>query len=170
MKHLAVICMIGVILLAGCAGPSGDPSAASGTGSSGETQGYRFKASGVEIAMHGDAAPVLEALGEPKEYFEAPSCAFQGVEKTYVYPSFSVYTYELDGSDHIASVVLMDDSVSTEEGVSIGDTAEKVASVYGEGYTASTGLYSYSRGTMKLNFILEGDAVTSIEYVALAGG
>ncbi|MHB1452341.1 MAG: hypothetical protein ACYCYM_00095 [Saccharofermentanales bacterium] len=160
-----------VILLAGCAGPTGSASQTStaASGESADSAGYVFVGEGVSIAMHAPAAPLLEQLGEPKEYFEAPSCAFQGIEKTYVYTSFSLYTYELEGADYVASIVILDDSITTKEGVSMGDPLSKVTSVYGDGYVKSVGLYSYESDVMKLNFLIEDDAVISIEYVAMAG-
>lgn len=166
-----MIILVVMLLLTGCAGADGNISKTSEAASaeSADTAGYVFVSNGTSIAMHAPVAPLLETLGEPKEYFEAPSCAFQGIEKTYVYTSFSLYTYELEGADYVASVVILDDSIVTKEGVSMGDPLSKVTSVYGDGYVKSVGLYSYETATMKLNFIMEDDAVISIEYVALAG-
>lgn len=173
MRKAGIVLLAIVLFLAGCAGPdgsaSGTSSGASASGSGADDAGYVFVSGGTSIAMHAPAAPILDGLGEPKEYFEAPSCAFQGIEKTYVYTSFSLYTYELEGADHIASIVILDDSITTKEGVSIGDPLSKVTSAYGDGYVKSVGLYTYETATMKLNFIVEDDSVTSIEYVALAG-
>lgn len=130
--------------------------------------GYAFKSSDVTIHMHAEVAPILEKLGEPKSYFEAASCAFPGLEKQYTYPSFILYTYEDGETDRVASVVLLDDSVGTAEGIYINDSLEDVLAVYGEGYSHTVHLYSYESGKMKLSFIIEDNLVTSIEYVALS--
>ncbi|MHB8963597.1 MAG: hypothetical protein ACYC5K_10650 [Saccharofermentanales bacterium] len=173
MKKAGIILLAVILLMTGCTGAGGDSSGASAdassSGSGMDDTGFVFVSGGALIAMHAPAAAILDQLGEPKEYFEAPSCAFQGIEKTYVYTSFSLYTYELEGADHVASIVILDDSITTKEGVSIGDPLSKVTSVYGDGFVKSVGLYTYETKTMKLNFIVADDSVTSIEYVALAG-
>ena len=46
-----------------------------------EPKGYVFEYNGVKIGMDMEAAPIIAALGEPSSYFEAPSCAFEGLDK-----------------------------------------------------------------------------------------
>ena len=41
-------------------------------------------------------------------YFEAPSCAFDGIDKTYTYAGFELLTYPKDDKDYVSSVVLKD--------------------------------------------------------------
>ena len=41
--------------------------------------GYVFSYNGTTIPVDADAAPVIEALGEPNSYFESPSCAAEGI-------------------------------------------------------------------------------------------
>lgn len=65
--------------------------------------------------MNEKAAPILEKLGEPMEYFEAESCAFEGLDKIYTYSGFELHTYEMKGTDYVASVMFLDDSVSTKK-------------------------------------------------------
>ena len=54
-------------------------------------------------------------LGEPMHYFEAPSCAFEGMDKIYSYSGFEFTTYTKDNVDYIASIVFLDDTVTTRE-------------------------------------------------------
>ena len=55
-------------------------SGGSHTGGSQGTQakGYVFIYNGVTVSVDGDMAPILEAFGEPADYYEAASCAFEG--------------------------------------------------------------------------------------------
>jgi hypothetical protein len=171
MKRTGIILIALAVLLAGCAGPPAATTASSGSTTASKSTaapGYVFKYNDVTIQMHAETAPILEKLGESKSYFEAESCAFQGIEKTYTFPSFSLSTYELAGVDHVASLLLLDDSVETAEGVCLYASLNDVLEVYGDQYTKSLGLYSYTSGKMKLSFLIENDKVTSIEYVALA--
>jgi hypothetical protein len=161
--------------LAACGGPAATaPAATSGSGATtaataAPAAGFVFKYNGVTIAMHAKTAPILAALGKEKSYFEAESCAFQGTEKTFGYPSFNLLTYSLDGVDYVASLLILDDSVETPEGVCLGDSLAEIKAAYGDQYVQSLGLYTYESGKMQLKFLIENDKVASIEYVALAG-
>lgn len=184
MKKLTVMLMAaGLLLITGC---GNDEKVIEGNGSSvvegsQETQedgeadqesqpqedvsgkGYIFNHKGTAVEIDAKAAPVLEALGEPASYFEAPSCAFEGIDKTYTYSGFELDTYPQGEEDHISAVVFKDDSVSTAEGICIGDTREKLEEVYGSG-SEEGGMLVYAKDGMKLCFILQGDEVASIEY------
>ena len=89
-------------------------------------KGYAFISKDVVIEMDEEAAPIIEALGEPLSYFEAASCAFEGLDKIYTYSGFEINTYPGKDKDYISSVILKDDSVTTVEGVAIGDSKEKL--------------------------------------------
>ena len=82
-----------------------------------EPKGYVFEYNGVKIGMDMEAAPIIAALGEADSYFEAPSCAFEGLDKTYSYGSFEIDTYEQNGKDYISTVFFCDDLIETPEGV-----------------------------------------------------
>ena len=173
MKRILTLLIALTLLLAACsASPTASPTGA-GSGTPTATpaaadQGFVFTVKGTTIAMHAEAAPIIAALGATKDYFEAESCAFQGMEKSYVYSGFKVTTYELDKVDHIASILILDDSVATPEGVFMNATLEDVVKAYGDKYEQNLGLYKYTSAKMTLSFLLEDGHVTSIEYVALA--
>ncbi len=131
---------------------------------SGATDGYFFTSNGVAIVIDADAAPIIEKLGEPASYFEAASCAFEGLDKMYTYAGFEVDTYPTGKNDYISTVILKDDSVATGEGVVIGDSLEKVQEVYPEGNPQENGTIVCEKGGMKLCFIMENDTVKAIEY------
>ncbi len=135
-----------------------------GQGSTAAGEGYLFTAQGVTIAMDADAAPILEQLGESASYFEAASCAFEGLDKTYTYNGFELDTYPTGDKDYVSAVVLKDDSVATQEGICIGDSRDKVLQAYPDGGTEECGMIIYRKGGMKLVFILKEEEVASIEY------
>jgi hypothetical protein len=87
----------------------------------------------VRIAPHGEAIPVIEGLGQPAGYFEAPSCAYQGIDKTYTYAAFELITYPLGGKDFIQDIYFLDGTVYTEEGIHIGSTKAEVVAAYDGG-------------------------------------
>lgn len=136
-----------------------------GAESGGETdyKGYVFNYSGTLVGVDADAAPIIKALGEPASYYEAASCAFEGLDKTYTYRGFEIDTYPEGDKDYVSAVVLKDDSVQTAEGICIGDSREKLQQKYGDGATEGSALV-YAKDGMKLCFILQNDEIVSIEY------
>lgn len=127
-------------------------------------KGYEFIYNGVSVTMDADAAPIIEKLGEPASYFEAASCAFEGLDKMYTYSGFEIDTYPVGDKDYVSSVILKDDSVSTAEGVCIGDSFEKLQQTYdGEG-EENAGMRVYVKDGMKLCFIMQGQDIIAIEY------
>ncbi len=133
-------------------------------------EGFRFSFDNVVIPMNAEAAPIIDALGEPTEYFEAASCAFQGLDKIYTYSGFEINTYPLEDKDYISSVYVMDDSVTTPEGIYLGATQDEVIAAYGGSYMEESGEYIYTKGESKLSFIIEEGYVTAITYSAIVEG
>lgn len=103
-------------------------------------------------------------LGEPADYYEVQSCAFDGMDKIYTFDNYEVHTYPDNGTDKVLSIYFLNDQVSTTEGVKIGDSLSSMLEVYGDGYEQLDTQYTYSKGLTQLRFIVENDAITSIEY------
>jgi hypothetical protein len=162
MKKLFLI-ILALMLLAGCSKAEN-----TSTKPGGEAKGYAFETKGVTIAMHSEIAPILKSLGKEKDYFEAKSCAFPGLEKTYTYNGFELHTYESNGKDMVAAVIFLDDTVSTKEGIALNSSLNDVIKAYGDKYVKNLGLYTYTKDKSKIAFLVENDKVTSIEYTALA--
>lgn len=129
--------------------------------------GYVFESKGVSIQVDGEAVEYLTGLGEPISYYEAPSCAFGDLDKIYTFSGFEVDTYSLEGVDYVSVVILKDDSVSTPEGLCIGDPVSKIEEVYGEATSKEDTMITYKKDEMKLCFLIRDDAVVSIEYRSL---
>lgn len=143
--------------------------AGSGETATGSGKGYIFVCQGVTVEMDADAASILDQLGEPVSYFEAASCAFDGLDKMYTYHGFELDTYPDGNKDRVSCVILKDDSVLTAEGIGIGDTREALEQAYpGEGMSGAgqeeNGMLVYEKDGMKLCFILQEDEIISIEY------
>ena len=178
MKRLILFVAL-MLMLTGCskAGntpdkekPADNPSNETVTDAGATTDGYSFENNGTTIPMNVDAAPLTKALGEPVEYFEAASCAFQGLDKIYYYNGFELGTYPNGDKDYVSYVNLLDDSVTTDKGVYLGSTLGDVKAAYGEEYTVDGSSYVYRLGDTKLTFIIEEDLVTSITYYAIVEG
>ena len=133
-------------------------------------EGFSFKVNDVVIPMNVDVTPIIEALGEANSYFEAPSCAFQGLDKIYSYSGFEINTYPNGEKDYISSVYLKDDSVETDKGIFIGSSLEDVKKAYGDKYTEKNGEYVYTLGQTRLSFLIEDGYVSAITYSAIVEG
>lgn len=133
---------------------------------SAQEQKYTFHYQDTEIALHADAAPILKALGEPKSYTEEASCAFVGKDKTYYYGNFYMQTYPKDDKDFVYCLWFTDDTVTTDEGISIGSSKAEVESVYGKDSFNGKNAYVLSGATGNLTIILKEDVVSSIQYMA----
>lgn len=117
-----------------------------------------------EITIDQDMSVVLEALGEPLSYFEAASCAFEGLDKTYTYAGFTVMTRPDGDKDYVNAIFLTDDSLTTAKGIYIGSTSEEVVDAYGDTERTDM-LISYTDGNTTLSFIIKDSRVISIEYI-----
>ena len=134
--------------------------------------GYSFVYEGTEIQMGHLMSEYLDVLGEPISYFEAASCAFDGLDKMYSYNSFQITTYPVEDKDYVGSITFLDDMVETKEGVSLFETKADMIAAYGENYVDENGVLVYyydgNEQGARLCFILSGDEIVSIEYQAPA--
>ena len=165
MKKIIVVIsaiMLGIVLVS-C---SGNTKGNKGYDAS-SNENFIFETNGIEIKLHEEAEDIISNLEEYKEYFEAESCAFEGLDKIYTYSSFEVSTYEKDGIDYISGISLMDDTVSTKEGISLFQTLEELKSMYGEEYTEENGVYTYTRAQSEISFMVKANKIVQIEYLAL---
>lgn len=157
MKKIISILALGLILI-GCGG---------GEDSSQTEKGFIFETNGTEIYMNEETSSFLESLGKETEYFEAKSCAFDGLDKTYTYSGFQLKTYPKDDKDYVSSVILTDDTVTTQEGISIGSEQNQVVEKYGKDYKDSGNAYIYTKEDSQLEFLFEDGYVSAITYKAI---
>ena len=136
------------------------------TADKGTQKGYLFKYGDVTVSVDQKASEVVDKLGT-YTYYEAPSCAFNGLDKIYTYPSFEIDTYPEGDSDYVSAIIFKDDMVETLEGACIGMEKSKVVKLYGEPTETSGTLAVYSKDGMQLRFIYgSDDCVTSIQYMS----
>jgi hypothetical protein len=126
---------------------------------------YSFEINGLEITMGEMAEGFLTKTGTPKEQYSAPSCAFDGDDTVYDFGSYQITTYLSEGKEIFTGVYLLDDTVSTKEGIKIGSKLSEMLSVYGDKYQENYGAYTYSFGLTDLSFVIIDDVITSISYL-----
>ncbi len=126
---------------------------------------WYFQKDDVKIEMNAPADPILEALGESQSSYEAPSCAFDGMDVVYTYAGFEVLTYVENENAIISGVVLRDDTVETVEGICIGSSKADVEAAYGQKFEDGATTLELNKGNCQLLVILTDDTVSSIQYL-----
>ncbi len=119
------------------------------------------------LPMNAEFAPLLDFIGEADSYFEAASCAFEGLDKTYTYSDVEIITYPDEDVDYISSIRLLSSAAATPEGITIGSSRADVIAAYGEDFEESGEQYTYEDGDAQLFILFENDAVISVEYAAI---
>lgn len=138
--------------------------AANSSGNQNNSEDYYFQKGDVKIHMNEASDPILEKLGKYKSSYEAPSCAFDGMDVVYTYPGFDLMTFVDKGKGKVSGVVLRDDTVETVEGISIGSSAADVEKAYGKLEDGATNK-KLQKGSCELLIILTDGAVSSIQYL-----
>ena len=135
----------------------------------GSVNGFLFKTGETTVAVDEVMSTVLAALGDKYQYNESASCAFNGLDKMYSYDHFEIDSYPVsDTEDRVQAICLMDDLVSTMEGLRIGDSRARVEELYGTDCEVLGTECIYSKGGMKLKIMIENDVVTFITYLSCA--
>ena len=127
-------------------------------------EGFVFPFQGITIHMDQDMAEILEQLGEPLGVFEAPSCAFDGIDRIFSFPGIQIHTYPDGDLDFVHTISLRDDSVTTMNGIYLGSSFDDVIAAYGSDYTQEFGMFTFTIGQTTLSFFIEDDMVIGILY------
>lgn len=156
-KKFVIFLFILILFVAGCSN-SQDKNA-----NQEDSIHYNLTINGVDVTP---GNPFLkDELGKENSYSEIPSCAFDGVDKTYTYDHYEIIVSNVSNEDVIYSVYFLDDEVATEEGIKIADEKSKMIDIYGNDFENVGNEYIYSDGNVDLSFILENDVIVSIEYI-----
>lgn len=124
--------------------------------------------SGTEITGETAVEDVLALLGEEYEYYEAISCVYDGLDKTYTYENYIVYTYPSEEGDHLMELYCTSDDVSAQ-GITVGASRDAVIETFGDGYLEEGAMLIYSlepsssnNAPASLYFELVDDTVTAV--------
>lgn len=168
---LTALTLLLALALAGCGGQgAASAGGSSAGGAAAEETGFAFTIGGTRIVMGAEASPIVEALGEPADYFESESCAFEGLDKVYTYSGFRLNTYPSGDTDYVLSVVFLDDTVETEEGICIGSSLEEVTAAYGEPAAETDTSLEFQKGNTILTVGLTDGSVSALTIAAVVEG
>lgn len=107
------------------------------------------------------STPVLGKPSDPAKYYEAASCAYDGLDKIYTYDTIAVYTYPSGSKDYILEIDLLA-SGKTAAGIKIGSTLAQVEAAYGTAHTAQGLNIVYTDGKIAMVFQMDNGIVKQI--------
>lgn len=130
----------------------------------------------VSYPISTDASKLLAVFGTEYEEIAAPSCAFEGEDKQFVYSFATVYTYPMGDVDMINEIYISSGDYKTSRGIGIGSTLEEIIAVYGDGGFEQGNSYVYvvsgsieDTTSQRLYFDLTDAAVSSFSYFGANG-
>ncbi len=118
---------------------------------------------GVDLTVGMAAQEAIAALGNDYTLKESESCAGQGMDRMYTYPSLSLYVFApTNGQAIVSSVSYTDDGVRTAQGLCIGCSSADVISAMGEPDEKNDTRLLYRGQGATLTFGLHGGVVVNI--------
>ena len=134
-----------------------------------------FVYNGIGYPISSDVTPLLSLFGEEYDYIPAPSCAFVGEDKQFIYDFATIYTYPMDGVDMINEIYIYGGSYTTSRGIGLGASLEEIKAAYGEAGVEQGSSYYYAVGAAddlsspRLTFELTNGVVSGISYFGANG-
>ena len=111
---------------------------------------------------------IIATLGEPNNTRTEPSTYTEGEATIYEYDNFEIETYIEDNIEKIYSIRFTNEDQLTNENIKLGDTKEKMISVYGNQYqNIDEVIYVYTISNTSLSFTIENDIIIEIIYSKL---
>lgn len=123
---------------------------------------YQYENQKVFIGQRIEEA--VAVLGEDYEYFEAPSCAAQGMDMFYYYQNLTVKANQIEQEKVVTEISFKNDTVATPEGIRISSSYADVIGKYGSEYTTNGTAIEYERGNIILMFDMKDGKVAAIVY------
>lgn len=153
MKKYLIVSVIAFLFLIGCSSSNDQESL------------FVFEISNQKMVIGSEVKNTIKNIGTPLTQFSSPSCAFTGDDTVYDYGSYQITTYDANGTEIFTGVYIMDTSISTKEGIKIGDRLEDMKRIYGDNYVENYGAYTYTSGLTDLSFVIVNNVITSISYL-----
>lgn len=124
---------------------------------------FSWEVDNTAITIDASEGDIINNISEEPEYFEAVSCAYDGIDKNYIYNDYTLVFYEEGDDNLLQTISLKSDLVSTLEGASIGDSSADIIDIYGTPTSESDNLLIFQNGETELRVVLENDLVVLIE-------
>ena len=165
MKKILALCiaLLLVFSLAACGGDNDGDDA--NNGGSSNAKEYTFTYNGVKISVGVDAKPILAKLGNPEgEVGEA--CGTDEKDVIYSLSGIELETHVKGDDEVIRQIKIINDSKSTDKGITVGSSKDEVIKAYGKSYKeGSTGALRYEGGSSEIEFHFSSSGNVSSIYI-----
>lgn len=139
-----------------------------------------FSAEDISLSVNGSALTaetkmedILTILGGEYTYAEAISCVYEGMDKTYEYADWTIYTYPDGAQDRLMELYCVGGDVKTSKGITFGSGKNEIVAQYGDDYAETGSMISYELPASgpdmlpaSLYFELDAGKVAAIGIVA----
>ena len=125
---------------------------------------FDFYFRGATIVLNQNMTEVLDALGEPAGIRQTPSCAFDGYDRIFGFGAINIHTYPVGDEDFVQIISIRDDSITTRNGIRLGDSWDRVLDAYGSDYVQDFSIFTFTRGNTELSFFVDDGMVVEITY------
>lgn len=127
-----------------------------------EVSGYYIVVDDVEVYIGATQEETIECITEEPDYFEAESCAYEGMNYIYTYNNYTLTFFD-EGDDVVVEcITLQNDIVETGEGAYIGQSREEIEAIYGTDYEGDDTAIVYTKDSSEMQFIFSDGDVISI--------
>lgn len=123
-----------------------------------------------------DVNGIIQLFGSEYEEIAAPSCAFVGEDKQFIFDTATVYTYPIEDEDLINEIYIYGGEYTTSRGIGLGATLDEVKAVYGDAGFEQGNSYVYvvsgsieDTMSQRLYFELTDGVVSGISYFGANG-
>ena len=164
MKKILALCVALLLIfsLTACGDKDGDNNDNGGTSTVAE---YTFTYNGVKLTVGADAKSVLSKLGNPEgEVGEA--CGTDEKDIIYSLSGVELETHVKGDDEVIRQIKIVNDSKSTDKGITVGSTKDEVIKAYGKSYKeGSTGALRYEAESSAIEFHFSSSGNVSSIYI-----
>ena len=154
MKRWILLCAVALIALCVvCCAPSQEN----------ETVSLSLEYRGAVLTVGMSESEAISALGDDWTLSESESCAGDGLDRMYTYPSLRLYVFApADGQATVTSVAYTDDGAVTVDGLHIGCAVGEVTMALGEPDEQSETRLCYYGDNDQLTFAVRDGRVSGI--------
>jgi len=127
---------------------------------------------GKTLTLDSPIEDFFEALGDDYDYLEGPSCAYEGLDKAYIYELTELSTVPPEGVETLAELYTADPAIKTPKGIGVDSSRDDVIAAYGDGYVEVGSVLHYYAGekdsvkTPQLVFEFEGGEVSGFSMLS----
>jgi hypothetical protein len=119
-----------------------------------------FRSTNLTVGM--PASEAIAALGDDFTLSESESCAGEGMDQMYTYPSLRLYVFAPEGGEAIVTSVCYTDDGAAIKGITIGCAADAAVAALGEPDEHTEGKLVYRDEMSVLTLSLRDGIVTAI--------